>query len=171
MLSIHKTHTLCFALLMVTGPLLFPAQAAEGPNTNIGESNQPIELEQVEQQFKYQLDDRPDPFVPFISQKVATQKLEDEIVDVEVELTGMQKFEPGQLKLVAVMYSGRKRIAMVEDVTGKGYILKEDMPIGRRGVVDHISGEEVTIIETAHTRAGRTIKNQVVMRLQKEGDK
>lgn len=59
---------------------------------------------------------------------------------------------------------------MVEDVTGKGYILNEGMPIGRRGVVSRIDGEQVTVIETAHTRAGRELETTIVIRLNKEGD-
>jgi len=83
----------------------------------------------------------------------------------------MRLFEPGQLTLVAVLYAGDRRMAMVEDVTGKGYILKEGMPIGRRGVVHRIDPEQVMVIETAHTRAGRKLQNKIFMRLNKEGDK
>jgi len=123
--------------------------------------------------FKYVLEGRPDPFVPFITPKATTTKPQlnpDEIVDENVKLTGMRQFEPGQLKLVAVLQSGKQRIAMVEDVTGKGYILRVGMPIGRRGVVSEILPQQVLITETARTRAGKELVNTVVMRLNKEGE-
>ncbi|WP_456473200.1 pilus assembly protein PilP [Desulfolithobacter sp.] len=121
--------------------------------------------------FEYRLEGRPDPFVPFITDKATTTKVNpDEIVEENVELTGMRLFEPGQLKLVAVLVSGGEKIAMVEDVTGKGYILKNGTPIGRRGVVSDIQEEQVIITETARTRSGKVIQNTVVMRLNKEGD-
>lgn len=121
--------------------------------------------------FTYNLIGRPDPFVPFIEPQVATKLDPNEIVDEEVELTGMQLFEPGQLKLVAVMFATDKKMAMVEDVTGKGYVINEGVLIGRHGVVSEITTDQVIVTETTRTRAGKEIINTVVMRLNKEGDK
>jgi type IV pilus assembly protein PilP len=122
--------------------------------------------------FEYRLEGRPDPFTPFITDKAANRKPgSDEIIEEEVELTGMRQFEPGQLTLVAILSSGSRKVAMVEDVTGRGYILNEGMPIGRRGVVQRIDNEQVTVLEVAHTRAGRKLESEIVMRLNKEGDK
>ncbi|BCO10349.1 hypothetical protein GF1_27250 [Desulfolithobacter dissulfuricans] len=121
--------------------------------------------------FEYKLEGRPDPFVPFLSEKATTTQVNpDEIVEEEIELSGMRQFEPGQLKLVAVLISQGEKVAMVEDVTGRGYILKTGTPIGRRGVVSDIQEDQVIITETARTRSGKEIKNTVVMRLNKEGD-
>ena len=121
--------------------------------------------------YEYTLEGRPDPFTPFITKKAATPKLDpNEIIDTQRELTGMQLFEPGQLKLVAVMISDSGKMAMVEDVTGKGYILKEGNLIGRRGVVTTIDRQGVLITETARTRAGKEIKSIVAMRLKTEGE-
>lgn len=173
MQSIHKINMLRFALLIVAGLIFSTAQATENVIDTI-DLSQPLieEPEQAPEYFEYLIEGRPDPYAPFISDTVATQKIkEDDIIDEDVELTGMRKFEPGQLTLVAIMYSGKKRMAMVEDVTGRGYILNEGMPIGRRGIVNHIDVEQVTVIETAHTRAGRKLENKIVMRLNKEGDK
>ena len=118
--------------------------------------------------FEYQLEGRPDPFAPFIKPKVATTLEQDKIVEDEVVLTGMQLFEPGQLKLVAVMYAEGDKIAMVEDVTGKGYVINEGALIGRHGVVSQITPDKVIITETARTRAGKELTTTVVMRLNKE---
>jgi len=121
--------------------------------------------------FEYQLENRPDPFVPFITEKAATASVDmNEIIEPNKQLTGMQLFEPGQLNLVALMQMGAEDIAMVEDFTGKGYILTEGTKIGRRGVVKNISPNTVVIEETAETRAGKKIVTQVVMILKKEGD-
>jgi type IV pilus assembly protein PilP len=120
--------------------------------------------------FTYQLEGRPDPFEPFIRPQVATTAEPDEIIEENRRLTGMQLFEPGQLTLVAVMFAEGEKMAMVEDVTGKGYIIKEDMLIGRRGIVSRITEDQVIITEKAHTRSGKEIVSTVVMRLNKEGD-
>lgn len=121
--------------------------------------------------FQYELTGRPDPFVPFIEPQVATKLDPNEIVEDEVELTGMQLFEPGQLKLVAVMFATDKKMAMVQDVTGKGYVISEGVLIGRHGVVSEITTDQVIVTEKTRTRAGKEIINTVVMRLNKEGDK
>ena len=55
-------------------------------------------------------------------------------------------------------------------MTGKGYTLNEGTPIGRHGIVTKINLQQVIITETAHTRAGKEIKNTIVMRLNKEGE-
>ena len=82
----------------------------------------------------------------------------------------MQLFEPGQLRLVAVMYLPAKKLAMVEDVTGKGYVIKEGTLIGRYGIVSQIRLDEVKITETRKVGEKEVI-TPVVMRLDKEGDK
>ena len=123
--------------------------------------------------YTYQTEGRPDPFRPFISAKAAAPAgmNPDEIVDEETELTGMRLFEPGQLTLVGVLSSERGPVAMVEDQTKKGYLLKLGTPIGKRGVVAQIDQQQVVITETARTRAGKEITSTVIMRMNTEGDK
>lgn len=138
-----------------------------------GSVEYPVALteDKTDSSFVYIMEGRPDPFVPFITKKAVIKILNpDEIIDEDVELTGMRRFEPGQLTLVAILKGDeRGGIAMVEDVTGRGYMLREGVPIGIRGVVAEITRSEVLIVETARTRAGKEIKNTIVMRLNKEG--
>ncbi len=120
--------------------------------------------------FTYVLENRADPFLPFISEKSTSVDL-NEIVESEEPLTGMQLFEPGQLRLVALLRVGSRSAAMVEDFTGKGYVLREGMPIGRRGVVKQIAADVVIIEEKARTRAGKEIVSTIEMALKKEEKK
>ncbi len=85
--------------------------------------------------------------------------------------TGLEAFEPGQLKLVAVLSAGNKKIAMAEDYSGKGYRLYEGICIGQYGVVNIIESERVSVTETTMSRPGRIKKKETIMRLNKEGDK
>lgn len=118
--------------------------------------------------FQYQIENRADPFMPFITEKATSVTNMNEIVTDEEPLTGMQLFEPGQLTLVALMQSDEGNIAMVQDFTGKGYTLTEGTLIGRRGVVSQIRTNRVVIEETARTRAGKKIVTEKVMTLKKE---
>lgn len=121
--------------------------------------------------FEYLIQNRKDPFLPFITEKATTSDINmDEIVDTQIELTGMQLFEPGQLNLVALMKRGDEDFAMVEDFTGKGYVISKGTKIGKRGVVKEIAPNKVVIEETAQTRAGQKIVTNTVMVLKKEGE-
>jgi len=121
--------------------------------------------------FEYILENRADPFVPFLTEKAATSSVDmNEVLDNNEPLSGMQLFEPGQLTLVALMKNGAEDIAMVEDFTGKGYVLTEGIKIGRRGVIKDIASNSVIIEETAETRAGKKIVTEIVMILKKEGE-
>jgi type IV pilus assembly protein PilP len=124
--------------------------------------------------FQYELEGRADPFLPFLSQKSGRKdELDDTPIDSEQgkPLTGMQLFEPGQLKLVALLKFGSKKVAMVEDVAGKGYRLDENMLIGRYGIINRITDEHVEITESYKTKTGRVVTKEIVMRLKKESGK
>ena len=127
-----------------------------------------------EDTFVYEIEGRPDPFVPFITEKAAVVNVPyvdmNEIVEKKQVLTGMQLFEPGQLTLVALLKSDSEDLAMVQDFTGKGYVITEGTKIGRRGIVRNIASNTVIIEETAETRAGKKIITKVVMTLKKEGE-
>ncbi len=120
-----------------------------------------------DQSYQYQLTGRADPFKPFIAPKTVNP---NDLVDDNKELTGMQLFEPGQLSLVAIMDTPSGRIAMVEDVTKKGYMLRKGILIGRNGEVTEIMKDQVVVTETAHTRGGDEIKTVVSMKLKRDGE-
>ncbi len=119
--------------------------------------------------FEYRIENRPDPFVPFITEKATSTNI-NEIIPVAEQLSGMQLFEPGQLNLVAIVMVEDKDFAMAEDTTGKGYILHPGMKIGKRGVITAIQSNQVIVEETAFTRAGKKLTNKIVMLLKKEGE-
>ena len=139
----------------------------------VPQGEQDIVSDQNSDAYSYLVEGRTDPFRPFISPKAALPPGLDpnEIVDEQVELTGLQLFEPGQLTLVGILRGKSSDMALVEDQTKKGYIVKQGVPLGRRGVVSQIDNQQVVITETSRTRAGKEINNTVIMRLNKEGDK
>lgn len=148
-----------------------PADKAGQTGNNETQDKTMIAIERNNETFEYQIEGRPDPFMPFVSERSTTpNENPDELVDNNQKLTGMQLFEPGQLTLVALMSTGGKRIAMVQDFTGKGYILKEGTKIGRRGVVKEITDKKLIISETAQTRGGKILTNNIAMVLKKEGE-
>jgi type IV pilus assembly protein PilP len=152
------------------------AKAVEGEQTenteNQTEKLVELNFEVTKTDYEYQVTNRPDPFVPFFTGETTTEPSLDpnEIVESAENLTGMQLFEPGQLTLVALLQAGGGYFGMVEDFTGRGYVIREGMKIGRRGVITAILPNKVLIEEIAVTRAGKELKNEIVMALRKEGE-
>lgn len=130
----------------------------------------PLQIKASTETFHYQLEGRSDPFLPFITERSTRNEDPNEIIEEDQVLTGMQLFEPSQLTLVALMATGKDKFAMVQDFTGKGYIIKEGTKIGRRGEVSEITPSRVIIKETARTRSGQTLTNTIAMVLKKEGE-
>jgi hypothetical protein len=158
-----------FSLLCCFGLFPFHVFAAETQST---EKQQSPAEDQPIKPFEYQLENRPDPFVPFITEKAASSNVNmDEIVDNGEQLAGMQLFEPGQLTVVALVKTEEEYLAMVQDFTGKGYTLSQGMKIGRYGIVKSFTPQSVIVEETTVTRAGKKSVTQVVMLLKKEGEK
>lgn len=154
--------------------LLSSQGKASAAETAVNSPSAPAAAEPAKSEpFEYMLENRPDPFVPFITEKATTQDTGDmnEIIDTNEQLTGMQVFEPAQLTLVALMEKEGEKMAMVQDFTGKGYVITEGMKIGKRGVVKSIVSNKVLIEETAQTRAGKKIITHIDMVLKKEGEK
>jgi len=119
-------------------------------------------------EFQYTTEGRHDPFIPFLKVKSIH---DDELVDDDGEnLTGLRRFEPRQLTLVAILTSNGEQIAMAQDGAGIGYTLREGMKIGRRGVIERISDGAVQIRESAKTRAGKEIVQAITMRFNKDKD-
>jgi len=181
-----KNFTVASVALLVGGMLWMSRAVAQetptgttvtsvgAPDGGAGKKLEPSETRK-RSKFTYQLDERPDPFYSFIAkeEKERAKKPDDSIeVPDETKLTGMQRFEPGQLRLVAVMEVQGSKIAMAEDMAGKGYVLRENMLIGKYGKIIRIAEDgKVIIKETLRTRAGREITNDIVMNLKKEEDK
>ncbi len=118
--------------------------------------------------FVYQREGRPDPFMPFIKDKVVQE------VDVEVEeygvLTGMQRFEPGQLTVVAIVQKRKGPIAMVQDSTGKGYLISPGEKLGRNGVIEEITGNMILVKQQYKMSSGAVRHRVVKMLLKREGE-
>lgn len=117
--------------------------------------------------FTYQTEGRTDPFLPFISQRVM-----QEIAETKPEkLTGMRQFEPGQLTLVSIVFSGNSPMAMVEDSSHKGYIIRKGTKIGRSGIISNILPNQVIIKQLSYSMSREKKYKTVEMTLRKEGEK
>lgn len=109
--------------------------------------------------------ERPDPFFPFLTQEIMKAEAK-----AKAELTGTQKFEPAQLTLVAIVSGKRGFLAMVQDASGIGYVLRKGTKIGETGEVLQITPDKV-IIEQVKNVTGERTSRKIEMILSKEGEK
>ena len=118
--------------------------------------------------FTYHTEGRSDPFEPFISEKVMQETAETSTPE---KLTGMRQFEPGQLSLVAIMFTESNPMAMVEDSSHKGYLIRRGTKIGKAGVVSDILPNQVIIKQLSYSMTRKKKYKTVEMTLRKEGEK
>ena len=170
--QIHK-----FILILVSMPLVLvlntpsafsaeeQAPTGEAQELKFSEKMEAILFKKSDTSFVYVRENRPDPFVPFIQEKVAATETPVE------ELSGMQKFEPGQLSVVAIMLSPIDKFAMVQDSNNQGYIIREGVLLGRTGIVEAIVPNKVIVKNYSYNLAGDKIYKTVEMVLRQEGEK
>ena len=103
-----------------------------------------------------------DPFRPFtLNVRAATRRREN--------LAPLERFELGQLKLVAIIWDIKEPKAMVEDSAGLGYVVKVGTPMGvNDGKVAAINPGAVTVEEFFVDLYGAKKKQHVEMRLSVE---
>jgi type IV pilus assembly protein PilP len=131
----------------------------EGP-TKVAEKKEPEKKEEAE--YSYNPAGKPDPFKPFIQ---LTSSREGSRT---APLTPLQKYDVGQLKLVAIISSPEGSIALVEDVAGKGYFLKKGTWIGKNdGKVTKILKDKVIVEEVYQDIFGQTKTNEISIFLHK----
>ena len=103
-----------------------------------------------------------DPFRPFtLSTRTNSRPREN--------LSPLERYELGQLRLVGVVWHVKEPTAMIEDSVGLGYIVKVGTPIGaNEGKVRAIKPSEIVIEETYVDLYGAKKKREVNIKLSVE---
>ncbi len=84
-------------------------------------------------------------------------------------LSPLERFELGQLKIVGIIWDLEEPRALIEDTAGLGYIVKVGTPIGSNdGTVKAIGRSEVIVEEFYEDSRGAKRKRDVSMRLSTE---
>ena len=103
---------------------------------------------------------RRDPFRPFVLE-IRPQRKDSE------NLSPLERYEVGQLKLVGIVWDIPDPRAMVEDAAGLGYVIKLGTPIGRNDGKVKVIGPKQGVIEEVFldfygTRKTREVKLKLV---------
>jgi type IV pilus assembly protein PilP len=105
--------------------------------------------------YRYDATNKPDPFKPFI------------FVNKKADaMSPLQKFDVGQITLKAVVWGVNNAKAMVEDPTGKGYVVQVGTDIGKNnGKVIGIKDRQVLVRETYVDYTGHATTKDVTLKI------
>lgn len=103
-----------------------------------------------------------DPFKSFVA---PAQKADKLAAPAPVRWSGgipLQSYDVQQFKVIGLIAGLKENRGMVVDPTGKGYVVKEGMEIGRNnGRIVKITATSIEVLEQYRTDSGRT-KKQIV---------
>ena len=93
----------------------------------------------------------------------------DEVTEQAQGTTELQRFDIDQLKLVAVVVGTATPIAMVQDPSGLGHVVREGTLMGKHwGQVKHIRRGEIIIQEEFRDFTGRRVSHLVPLKIQED---
>ena len=109
------------------------------------------------EEYRYVVGEKRDPFRPFI---ILAR------VPGEPPLPPLQRYDIPQLKVIGIVLGGESSRAMVEDASGKGYVVSRGTRIGRRnGVIVSIEKDRLIVEEQYKDSAGNLKTKEVSMKL------
>jgi type IV pilus assembly protein PilP len=126
------------------------------------------QLATTETGWQYDPSGKPDPFKPFI---LASRPQEEVAPKVRRQLTPLQKMPLSEIQagLKAIIWGRLGNKALVEDATGKGYVVQEGTYVGQHdGIVKKIYQDRIVVEEyRRHPTKGQLEANEVVLKLKK----
>jgi len=157
--------------LCLAWPLAGCGKQAAKPAPSASEAAKPKPKAQAgpaaapQQVYAYSAEGKVDPFRPFgvgRAQKEAQPQ----------EAAPLRQMDVAQFKLVGIADSPGGKMALVQDGTGRGYILTPGMVVGASGgVVKEIRLDGVSVEEQVRDYAGRLQTKTVMLKLVQEGEK
>jgi type IV pilus assembly protein PilP len=142
-----------------------------GASTSSSSSSSPTSTEvfTTETGWKYDPTNKPDPFKPFI----LALKAQEEVTPTKIrpQLTPLQKMPLSEIQsgLKAIIWGQLGSKALVEDATGKGYVVQEGTYVGQNdGIVKKIYQDRIVVEEYRRDPAQNRLEpNEVVLKLKK----
>ena len=117
----------------------------------------------------YSRKDRIDPFAPFLHKPEVEAGSQGSEVIKRAPLTPLEKIAVQQLKLTAILSTPNREMALVQEPSGKGYILNMGTYIGEKGgQVSQILKDRVIIEEPYKDVFGKTAVRKIELKLQKQ---
>jgi len=109
-----------------------------------------------------------DPFVPLFQEKSPETPIRTKKRKKRTRLTPLEKIDLGQLKLTAIILRSAGNKGMVEEATGRGYVVIKGTPIGRNwGKITKILKDRIIIEEEVEDLLGKVSLKKQEMKIQR----
>ena len=130
------------------------------------EKNEPPKISNL-----YNPEGKLDPFAPLIKEKPVNLPVTNRKVIRRKPLTPLEKLDLSQLKLVAIMRAQSGNRALVEEDSGKGYVIKKDTYIGTHsGKVAEILSDRIIVEEEEEDIYGKISVRKREIKLKPPGE-
>jgi type IV pilus assembly protein PilP len=128
--------------------------------------DQKIELAETTDSYSYKVEGKIDPFASIF--RAGPSAFADQNEKRLIPLTPIEKVDLSQLKLVGIIFAPSGNKALVEDASGKGFVIKKGARIGiNSGRVIKILKDRVVVEEEAESILGETSLVKKELKLQK----
>jgi type IV pilus assembly protein PilP len=155
-----------------------PEPSKKSDDTKTDASSKMTELTDTEkaeasvEQRIYDPKERLNPFIPLFredkKEEVVADQTETRKRKKRIPQTPLEKISLNQLKLVAIIRTSSGNKALVEDNTGKGFIIKNGTYIGlNSGIVTQINASSMNVEEEIENLLGELILQNTEIKLQK----
>lgn len=113
---------------------------------------------------------RKDPFKPYVTDTVAAPpKASPAVVAKFANLLPIQSFEVNKFSVSGIIVGLKENTALVVDPTGRGYVVKEGMPIGSSdGRISRIRPSSIEVVEPYRDEKGHHRKRTIMLTLRKK---
>ena len=120
---------------------------------------QKVAVPAVDPNYRYDPKGKPDPFRSFVKTFLTRTK-------VESATTPLERFDLSQLRVTAIVWGNDLPKALIEDPSGKGYIVASGTAIGKnKGRITRIDDNLVLVKETYVDFSGKSSSKDIEMRL------
>jgi type IV pilus assembly protein PilP len=125
-----------------------------------------VKLSAAQTGNQFDFSGKKDPFKPDISVKAASAPMQDDLKKTLNNGLPIHSFDVSQFKLIGIITGAKENQAMVLDPSGKGYVLKIGMTIGKNeGRVTAITMSGVEVVEQFKDDSGRVRKENIKITL------
>jgi|AMFO01.1.fsa_nt_gi type IV pilus assembly protein PilP len=146
--------------------------AADAGNTDNAEL--PDAMQHMVKAPPMDLDNLRDPFASYLA--MVARRGQRILQEKRLQLANrprevLENFDLATLKLVGIYKQGEERVAMVQDATGKGYIVRRGNYMGtNNGRIEKIDNNTVYLVEQVLNPAGEIVDHQVTLTLKEVND-
>jgi len=173
-----RTLIALFSMMLGTGVALGQvngqAEAAETPkaavkNTEKANNDIPDAMKHLVKGPDIDIESLRDPFASYLA--LVASRGRQSLAERQSRLASrarevLETFDLATLKLVATMRMGEDRVGMIEDGTGKGYIVRRGNYMGKNnGRIEKITDSSLYLVEQILNPAGDIVDRQVTLTL------